>query len=102
MKQFTFIILLATLSSLIPYFLTVMSELVLFITRKDEFKFNYPKISICISILAGIYAFWMIIGAGSQVVFYGTLLFLSGVPMYVWMKWRVGVIEENVHDPIKP
>jgi basic amino acid/polyamine antiporter, APA family len=86
-KQFTFIILLATLSSLIPYFFTVMSELVLLVTRRDAFHFKWPILSIFLSIVAGIYAFWMIMGAGEQVVFYGMLLFLSGMPVYAWMKW---------------
>ncbi len=87
-KQFTLIILLATLASLIPYFFTVMSELVLFITRRSEFKLKYPKLSLFVSVIAGVYAFWMIIGAGHDVVFYGALLFLSAVPAYVWMKWQ--------------
>lgn len=86
--QFTFIILLATLSSLIPYFLTVMSEFILMITRPELVHFKWVKTSVAISIIAGIYALWMIIGAGSTVVFYGTLLFFSAIPVYVWMKWR--------------
>lgn len=85
--QFTFIILLATLASLIPYFLTVMSEFVLRITRGHQFQFKWPKLSALVSVIAGIYAFWMIVGAGREIIFYGGLLFLSGVPVYVWMKW---------------
>lgn len=87
-KQFTFIILLATLSSLIPYFLTVMAELILLIRRPEEFNFKYPRLSLAISIIAGLYAFWMILGAGEEVVYYGTLLFLSAMPVYVGMHWR--------------
>jgi Amino acid transporters len=87
-KQFTFIILLATLASLIPYFLTVMSELILLIKRPHEFNFKYPRLSLAISIIAGLYAFWMILGAGETVVYYGTLLFLSAMPVYVGMHWR--------------
>lgn len=101
--QFTFIILLATLASLIPYFLTVMSELVLFITRREAFKLKYPKLSLSVSVIAGIYAFWMVIGAGHEVVFYGTLLFLSGVPVYVWIKWKVSkgpLHEKSVVDDL--
>lgn len=102
--QFTFIILLATLSSLIPYFLTVMSELVLFITRRESFKLRYPKLSLLVSVIAGIYAFWMVIGAGNEVVFYGTLLFLSGVPVYVWIKWKVSkgpLHEKSIIDDLR-
>lgn len=87
-KQFTFIILLATLSSLIPYFLTVMAEFALMIKQATPIKFKWPLLSIAISIIAGIYAFWMVIGAGHEVVFYGALLFLSAAPIYVYMLWR--------------
>ena len=80
-KQFTFIILLATMSSLIPYFLTVMSEFILFINRRSEFNMKYPKLSLLVSIVAAVYAFWMVVGAGHEVVFYGALLFLSAVCM---------------------
>lgn len=87
--QFTIIILLATLASLIPYFLTTMAELVIFLKYPGLFK-NSRRLagSIVIAILAGIYSFWVIIGSGKETVFYGTLLLLSSVPVYVWMKWR--------------
>lgn len=65
-----------------------MSELILLISRPDVFKFKWPMISALCSIFAGIYAFWMIIGAGEEIVFYGVLLFLSGMPIYVWIKWH--------------
>ncbi len=87
-KQFTVIILLATLASLIPYFLTTMSELVIFLKYPGLFKGKKIVGSVVIAILAGIYSFWVIIGSGEKTVFYGTLLLLSSVPVYVWMKWR--------------
>lgn len=89
-KQFTIIILLATLASLIPYFLTTMSELMIFLKYPGLFKKSGSLIgSIIIAVLAGIYSFWVIIGSGKETIFYGTLLLLSSAPIYVWMKWRV-------------
>jgi hypothetical protein len=32
------------------------------------------------------YAVWMIYGAGQETVFYGFLLLLSGLPVYVWLR----------------
>jgi APA family basic amino acid/polyamine antiporter len=88
-KQFTIIILLATLASLIPYFLTTMSELIIFLKYPALFKNGKQLLgSVMIAVLAGIYSFWAIIGSGERTVFYGTLLLLSSVPVYVWMKWR--------------
>lgn len=87
-KQFTIIILLATLASLIPYFLTTMAELILFVKYPGLFKSKKLLGSVLVAILAGVYSFWVIIGSGEETVFYGTLLLLSSVPVYVWMKWR--------------
>lgn len=88
-KQFTIIILLATLASLIPYFLTTMSELIIFLKYPALFKKGKKLLgSITIAVLAGIYSFWVIIGSGEQTIFYGTLLLLSSAPVYVCMKWR--------------
>jgi APA family basic amino acid/polyamine antiporter len=93
-KQFTVIILLATLASLIPYFLTTMAEFIIFFKYPGLFKGKKFLGSAIIAILAGIYSFWVIIGSGKTTVFYGTLLLLSSVPVYVWMKWRAAPSNE--------
>lgn len=87
-KQFQFITLLATLAGLIPYFFTTMAELMIFIKDRDLVKHENLIPSVIIAIFAGIYAFWMIIGAGHDTVFYGSLLFFSSIPVYIWMKYR--------------
>lgn len=95
-KQFTFIILLATLSSLIPYLFTVVALLVIY--EKDRERFSSKKIivSVIIAILAMIYAFWTIMGSGKEIVFYGMLLFFSSVPVYAWMKYRTSRTEKTM------
>jgi basic amino acid/polyamine antiporter, APA family len=85
-EQFKFITLLATLSSLIPYLFTTMAEIMIFNKYPHEFQGQRLKGSIIIAILACIYAFWTILGSGQEIVFYGSLLFFSSVPIYVAMK----------------
>lgn len=88
-SQFSFIVLLATLASLLPYFFTAMALLVLLFKYPEKFrqgKYSLRAAAI-IAVLAGLYAFWAIIGAGQTTVFYGCLLLLSSVPMYVGLKW---------------
>jgi basic amino acid/polyamine antiporter, APA family len=87
--QFAFICSLATLASLLPYFFTAMAALVLFLKYPEKFKQNRPSLisATTIAILAGLYAFWAIIGAGHDIVFYGCLLLLSSLPVYVCSKW---------------
>lgn len=86
-KQFTFIILLATLSTLIPYFFTTIAELLIFIRDRENFNGKRLAGSSVIAILAAIYSFWTIIGSGEDTVFYGMLLFFTSVPVYAWMKY---------------
>lgn len=85
--QFTFIILIATLASLIPYLYTCLGELMLFIKHPDHFNGKSLVAPSIISVLATIYIFWAIYGSGKDTVFYGGLLFFSSVPIYAWMQW---------------
>ena len=41
-----------------------------------------------IAILAFAYSLWAIGGAGAEVVYWGFLLLMAGVPVYVAMAWR--------------
>ena len=87
-KQFTFIILLATLSSLIPYLFTMASELIIFVNRREEFNGKRLLGSSIIAVLAMLYAFWALMGSGEDTVFWGCLLFFTSAPVYAWVKWH--------------
>jgi APA family basic amino acid/polyamine antiporter len=87
-QQFTLIILIATLASLIPYLYTCLAELMIFIKYREQFNGKKLIGSVIISILGALYSFWAIAGSGQQILFYGGLLFFSSVPVYVWMQWH--------------
>ncbi|MBS0358231.1 MAG: amino acid permease [Proteobacteria bacterium] len=89
-KQFTFIILLATLSTLIPYLFSAMAQIIIFMKNREAFKLGVFIKSMIISIVAFIYSYWAVIGSGEKIVYYGTLLFFSAIPIYAWMKWSAG------------
>jgi len=84
--QFEFMALLSTLTALVPY-LFVAVAYVLITINKGVFKNDKVKITI-LSLLGFIYSFWAIYGSGSDVVFYGFLLLMAGVPFYVLMKYN--------------
>jgi len=86
LKQFTTIIMLATLASLIPYFFTCAAYVRLMSARR-ALPENWRK-SVIMGVLAGVYAFWAIAGATDKIMSYGALLFFSSVPVYVWLQWR--------------
>ncbi len=85
--QFTFIILLATLTALLPYTLATMAELMLYI-REPGFRRERMTGRVVLATLAFLYSLWAIAGAGQRVVFWGFILLLAGIPVYVWVAWR--------------
>ncbi len=79
-KQFKVIILMATLANLIPYLYTPVSEIILL--RKVGWLGS--KVSVFVAIAAILYSFWAIMGAGTDILSYGSLLILSSVPLYIF------------------
>jgi APA family basic amino acid/polyamine antiporter len=78
---FTFMILLATLNTLVPY---VFSALAVFLVRDGR-----ARLTAGMAVVAGgafLYSFWAIVGAGAEIVNYGFLLMVAGLPLYVFMK----------------
>jgi APA family basic amino acid/polyamine antiporter len=86
--QFTFIILLATLNTLVPYTFCTMSEAMIYI--KDPARFSGKRLGggLVISILAFAYSLWAIAGAGQEIVYWGFIFLMAGVPVYVWIRWQ--------------
>jgi APA family basic amino acid/polyamine antiporter len=77
---FTFIILLCTLSTLVPY---AFCALAVWLMPGHAAPHGAAAI---ISALAFVYALFAIAGAGAETVFYGFLLLLGGLPLYVWVR----------------
>jgi APA family basic amino acid/polyamine antiporter len=79
-ELFTFITLLATLSTLVPY---VFCSLAVWLMPGSARPAGAMAL---VSILAFLYAMFAIGGAGADTVLYGFLLLLAGLPLYVWMR----------------
>jgi APA family basic amino acid/polyamine antiporter len=77
---FTFIILLSTLNSLIPY---TFSSLAIFVLEPR--RVSLASGIRVVAAFAFIYSFWAIGGAGAETVYYGFLLLIAGLPVYVFM-----------------
>lgn len=86
--QFTFIILLATLTTVIPYAYAAVAELVLLATDRSAFSGGRLARDAVIALLAFGYTVWAIAGSGYEVVYKGTLLIFAGMPVYAWLKYR--------------
>ncbi len=75
---FTFIILLATLAALIPYAFCALAA----------FRIGDAPLSHGMRIVASLafsYSLWAIGGAGAETVYWGFLLLMAGLPVYVWV-----------------
>ncbi|MFB4319281.1 amino acid permease [Actinomadura sp. 21ATH] len=100
--QFTFIILLATLTTVIPYSYAAVAQLVLLATDRAAFSGGRLARDAVIALLAFGYSAWAIAGAGYEVVYKGTLLILAGMPVYAWLKYRArGVHDQEVDAEIE-
>ncbi|RMA66369.1 amino acid permease [Ulvibacter antarcticus] len=85
-EQFEFIVLLTTLTCLVPYLFTAASYAMVVINKK-----LYVGSPVSVFVLSGlgfVYSMWAIYGSGNEAVFYGFLLLLLGIPFYVLMKWN--------------
>jgi APA family basic amino acid/polyamine antiporter len=86
--QFNFIILLATLTTLVPYAYSAAAQVVLAMREPERFeKARFVRDTIIAS-LAFAYSAWAIAGAGQDVIAKGFMLL--GVPVYVVMMWWRG------------
>jgi APA family basic amino acid/polyamine antiporter len=86
--QFTFVILLATLTALLPYALCALAELMIYARDPARFEGRRLAGAVVTALLGFAYSLWAIAGAGRDTVYWGLILLLAGIPMYVWVAWR--------------
>ena len=86
-EAFTFIILLATLTTLVPYAYSAAAQAYLYLTEPELFdRRNFVR-DVAIAALAFAYSVWAITGSGKDIIAKGFVLLLAGIPIYVAMKW---------------
>jgi APA family basic amino acid/polyamine antiporter len=82
-ETFSFFILLSTTLVLIPYLFSVTSYGILLL--EDKIQTGLP-IKLTITIIAFLFSIWALIGAGEKTVYYGFIILMLGIPMYVYIK----------------
>jgi len=85
-EKFTFIIMLATLATLVPYLFCSFAELSIRIKRKITFSKKEISSLIIISIIAFLYSSWAVVGLGLRIIAWGIILLGAGIPFYLIMK----------------
>jgi APA family basic amino acid/polyamine antiporter len=99
---FTKIIILATITTLVPYAFAAAAQLMLMFKEPERFSGRRLVADATIAILAFGYSFWMIYGAGQEYIAQGFLLLLAGIPVYVYLKWRQAVHAESPVEAERP
>ena len=84
-ELFTFCILLATLNTLVPY---AFSSLAVFLIRDDTRVEPLTAGGAIAAALAFVYVLWAMGGAGQETVYWGFLLLVCGLPVYVFIRRR--------------
>jgi len=87
-EQFKFMILLSTLTSLIPYLLVSAAYVIIVMERKMPLTSGAWVRVLVPASLAFVFSLLAIIGAGEEIVFWGLVLLLAGTPFYVWNIWK--------------
>lgn len=84
--MFNIIILLTTFFTLVPYMFCAMAEIVL--GRRHGRPAGKAWRNVLLACLAFAFALWAAAGTGQESIYWGGLLLLAGIPIYVWQTRR--------------
>jgi APA family basic amino acid/polyamine antiporter len=77
---FTFLIMLSTLGTLVPYLLCAIAEL----RRSWRSARGWAGVAL----LAGLYSIFAILGSGREALLWGAVMFASGAPIYYLVRQK--------------
>jgi APA family basic amino acid/polyamine antiporter len=85
-SQFKFLILLSTLAVLVPYLFSAASYILIRLQYKTTQSHWTSAIILALSAFS--FSLWAVSGSGQDTVFYGFIILMAGIPLYVWMIWK--------------
>jgi APA family basic amino acid/polyamine antiporter len=86
--EFTFIILLSTVASLVPYACSMAALLRLNWRDRVQLRGAWLAQALTVALLALLYSLWAIAGTGREAILWGGVLLLAGVPVYAGLRRR--------------
>jgi APA family basic amino acid/polyamine antiporter len=87
-ETFTDIIIIATLTALVPYAFAAAAQIYLFFADRPAFSGVHLARYTVVATLALAYSTWAIWGAGADAVRKGLMLLIAGIPFFLWARWR--------------
>jgi basic amino acid/polyamine antiporter, APA family len=85
-NAFNTVLLIATFTTVIPYFFSACAQLYRLVTDGHEVNVVRMSRDLVIAVLAVLFSFWMAYGSGRDAITVGFLMMLVGVPVYIWVK----------------
>ncbi|MBO3275526.1 amino acid permease [Pseudomonas schmalbachii] len=85
---FNVIILLGTMTGVVPYAFCTAALLQQLAVKPDDFSPRSRSRLVAIGVLGFLYSIWALYGTGQQAIFWGFLVLMAGIPMYTWRQWR--------------
>jgi APA family basic amino acid/polyamine antiporter len=86
-EQFKFLLLLSTLSVLVPYLLSAAAYIIIGTKKTALHKGSLVSV-VLLGLLAFVYSLWEISGSGEKTVYYGFIFLMLGVPFYIWLRYK--------------
>lgn len=87
-EQFKFLILLSTLTVLVPYLFSAAAYIIIRLENKYLHSEKGWVSAILLASLAFLFSLWAIAGSGQEIVYWGFILLMAGVPFYVMILWN--------------
>jgi basic amino acid/polyamine antiporter, APA family len=87
-EQFKFLILLSTLTVLVPYLFSAAAYMVIKLQRNEAKSGKNWIGSVVLASLAFLFSLWAVAGSGEKTVYWGFILLMAGIPFYVWILWK--------------
>jgi APA family basic amino acid/polyamine antiporter len=84
-EQFKFLIMLTTLTVLVPYLFSTVAYMIIRMQRKYSNHGRWTA-SIILASFSFLFCIWAVAGSGQEIVYWGFLLILAGLPFYVMNK----------------
>ncbi|MFI5158087.1 MAG: amino acid permease [Sphingobacteriales bacterium] len=84
-EQFKFFLLFAVLTSLIPFLFSVAAYPIIRARKKVAGSWIA---ALTLTFFAFVYTMWMIAGTGKDAIYYGFLMLMLGVPLYMWLAYK--------------
>ena len=86
-KAFEFLILVTTTTVLVPY-LFAAAAYALFVLQGKWNPGRSKGIALILPTLGFAYSLWAVSGSGMEAVYWGFILLLAGIPLYIYIRYR--------------